>query len=214
MTTQESYVDQKHASKSGRGRKRTSEGSARSPCTQDHVIAERKRREKLSQQFIALSAMVPGLKKTDKASILGDCMKYVKHLQARLDTLEEQTSKKTMESAVFVKKFHVTSDTDSSSDGRSSSDYSHEPLPEIEARVSDQNVLIKIHCEKQKGISSQILLETEKLNLSVISSNVIAFGSSTFDITVLAQMDAEFNMTVSDLVKSLHSSVLRLTGQD
>ena len=30
---------------------------------QDHIIAERKRREKLSQRFIALSALVPGLKK-------------------------------------------------------------------------------------------------------------------------------------------------------
>lgn len=30
---------------------------------QDHIIAERKRREKLSQRFIALSAIVPGLKK-------------------------------------------------------------------------------------------------------------------------------------------------------
>ena len=29
----------------------------------DHIAAERKRREQLSQQFIALSAMVPGLKK-------------------------------------------------------------------------------------------------------------------------------------------------------
>lgn len=30
---------------------------------QDHIMAERKRREKLSQRFIALSAVVPGLKK-------------------------------------------------------------------------------------------------------------------------------------------------------
>lgn len=30
---------------------------------QDHVIAERKRREKLSQRFIALSSLIPGLKK-------------------------------------------------------------------------------------------------------------------------------------------------------
>ena len=30
---------------------------------QDHIIAERKRREKLSQKFIALSAIIPGLKK-------------------------------------------------------------------------------------------------------------------------------------------------------
>lgn len=37
--------------------------STRSSQTQDHIIAERKRREKLSQRFIALSAIVPGLKK-------------------------------------------------------------------------------------------------------------------------------------------------------
>lgn len=32
----------------------------------DHIVAERKRREKLSQRFIALSALVPGLKKVPK----------------------------------------------------------------------------------------------------------------------------------------------------
>lgn len=31
--------------------------------TYDHIMAERKRREKLSQRFLALSSMVPGLKK-------------------------------------------------------------------------------------------------------------------------------------------------------
>lgn len=34
--------------------------------TQDHIMAERKRRENLSQRFIALSAIVPGLKKVQK----------------------------------------------------------------------------------------------------------------------------------------------------
>lgn len=33
------------------------------PTSQDHLIAERKRREKLSQKFIALSAIIPDLKK-------------------------------------------------------------------------------------------------------------------------------------------------------
>lgn len=36
----------------------------RSPLVaQDHVLAERKRREKLSQRFVALSALIPDLKK-------------------------------------------------------------------------------------------------------------------------------------------------------
>lgn len=41
----------------------------RSPLhAQDHIMAERKRREKLSQRFIALSAIVPGLKKVEFTS--------------------------------------------------------------------------------------------------------------------------------------------------
>lgn len=35
---------------------------------QDHIIAERMRREKISQQFIALSALIPGLKKVQVIS--------------------------------------------------------------------------------------------------------------------------------------------------
>lgn len=46
------------------GTKRSYNSMTRNPShAQDHIIAERKRREKLSQRFIALSAIVPGLKK-------------------------------------------------------------------------------------------------------------------------------------------------------
>lgn len=46
------------------GNKRAYGAMSRSPLhAQDHVIAERKRREKLSQRFIALTAVIPGLKK-------------------------------------------------------------------------------------------------------------------------------------------------------
>lgn len=38
-------------------------GAAHTGSNQEHILAERKRREKLSQRFIALSKIVPGLKK-------------------------------------------------------------------------------------------------------------------------------------------------------
>lgn len=43
--------------------KRSNSGRRPPTRSKDHTIAERRRREKLSQRFIALSAMVPGLKK-------------------------------------------------------------------------------------------------------------------------------------------------------
>lgn len=58
---------------------------------QDHILAERKRREKLSQMFIALSALLPNLKKvrkicpffrlhTYKSFILGGSIIRIDHL--------------------------------------------------------------------------------------------------------------------------------------
>lgn len=43
--------------------KAVSNGTRSTYHNKEHIIAERKRREKLTQRFIALSAMVPGLKK-------------------------------------------------------------------------------------------------------------------------------------------------------
>lgn len=54
------------------GNKRVSTITRTPLQAQDHVLAERKRRERLTQRFIALSALVPGLKKvlTNHFSVL------------------------------------------------------------------------------------------------------------------------------------------------
>ncbi|BFG35703.1 transcription factor bHLH18 [Prunus yedoensis var. nudiflora] len=204
-----SYDPQICSPKHGQGIKRAATVT-RSPLhAQDHVLAERKRREKLSQRFIALSALVPGLKKMDKASVLGDAIKYMKHLQERMKTLEEQVAKKTVEAVVFVKRTQYSADDDISSSDENFESCSDQPLPEIEARVSDKEVLIRVHCEKTKGCLAKILSDIENLDLTIVNSSVLPFGNSTLDITVIAQMDAEFSMTVKDLVKNLRQSLLK-----
>ncbi|CAN4111994.1 unnamed protein product [Withania somnifera] len=177
---------------------------------QDHIVAERKRREKLSQRFIALSALIPGLKKMDKASVLGDAIKYLKQLQERVQTLEEQTKKKAVESVVFVKKYELYGDGENSSSDEnysSGTQAADEALPEIEARISDKDVLIRIHCEKRKGIVEKTVAEIEKLHLLVINTCALSFGACVLDITVIAKMDEEFAMSVKDLVKNLRSAL-------
>ncbi|KAK8673051.1 hypothetical protein V6N13_111407 [Hibiscus sabdariffa] len=161
---------------------------------QDHVIAERKRREKLSQRFISLSTLIPGLKKTDKASILGDAIKYMKQLQEKVATLEEQAAKKMVESVILVKKTQIYADDETSSSDENFDTQSNKPFPEIEARVSDKDVL---------------LTKVEKLHLSVVNTNVLPFGQATLDITIVTQMEAEFSMTGKDLVKNLRLALLK-----
>ncbi|XP_050210585.1 transcription factor bHLH18-like [Mercurialis annua] len=200
-----SFENQNYVLKACQGAKRINNG--RISQSQDHIMAERRRREKLSQRFIALSAIVPGLKKMDKASVLGDAIKYLKQLQEKVQKLEEQTQKKTMESVIIVKKSQLVFGEE---DNNSSSDESfsfEEPLPEIEVRICDKHVLIRIHCENKKGILEKTISEIEKFQLSVINTSVLTFGSCALDVTIIAQMDVEFNMPVKDLVKNLHSAL-------
>ena len=85
----------------------------------------------------------------DKASVLGDAIKYLKQLQEKVKTLEEQSEQKPVESAVLVKKSQLSDDDDSSCDENFEGD-NGDDRPEIEAKLSEKIVLIKIHCKNHK----------------------------------------------------------------
>ncbi|KAL0450103.1 UNVERIFIED_CONTAM: Transcription factor [Sesamum latifolium] len=186
---------------------RTQKKRTRPPSqTYDHIIAERRRREQLSRLFIALSAIVPGLKKTDKTSVLGDTIKYLQHLQKRVETLEEKAAKRTMEPVVHVKKSQIVVEDEGSSDEKSGSSGERVQAPEIEARVVNNQILLRIHCGKQKGTLANLLSKVESLNLVVVNTSVTPFGTSAQDITIIAEMEKEFNMTVKEVATALRAS--------
>ncbi|URD73590.1 hypothetical protein MUK42_25851 [Musa troglodytarum] len=175
--------------------------------TTHHNNAERKRREKLNQRLIALSAIVPGLKKTDKASVLGEAIKYLKQLEGKVKVLEEQAAKRTVESAVLVRKSQPCADNDSSSrDGNFDGRQRGDSLPEIEAKISEKAILVKIHCENRKGVLVKALSEIGQLHLSVVSASAMPFATSSLDITVMAQIEEGFDMNAKDVVKKMSSA--------
>uniref|UniRef100_A0A0C9RYP8 TSA: Wollemia nobilis Ref_Wollemi_Transcript_2821_3032 transcribed RNA sequence n=1 Tax=Wollemia nobilis TaxID=56998 RepID=A0A0C9RYP8_9CONI len=59
--------------------------------TVNHVLAERRRREKLNEKFIILRTLVPFVTKMDKASILGDAIEYLKQMRRRVQELEARS---------------------------------------------------------------------------------------------------------------------------
>ncbi|KAG6540851.1 hypothetical protein Mapa_017781 [Marchantia paleacea] len=173
--------------------------------TQDHIMAERKRREKLSQRFIALSAIVPGLKKMDKASVLGDAIKYVKQLQDRVKTLEENTPKKGLRTVYTVKKQsrNASEEENTSENTTVTTVEDEEQTAEIEARMIEKNVLIKLHCEKKKGVLVKSLAELEKLHLVVVSANILSFSATALDLTFNAKVEEGSELTADDIVNAL-----------
>jgi hypothetical protein len=175
-------------------------------------MAERKRREKLSQRFIALSAIVPGLKKMDKASVLGDAIKYVKTLEEKLKTLEEKLPKKRMRSLSSKKQASPATGSPGSQGSKPAAkqqlvdevvDEDDGSQPEIEARKIDKNLLIRMHCEKRKSLLVKSLAELEKMKLVILNANILSFSANTVDFTCCAQMTEGLEISTDDIVRSL-----------
>ncbi|KAL6637581.1 hypothetical protein ACP70R_025153 [Stipagrostis hirtigluma subsp. patula] len=188
-------------------------GSMSAPYAQDHIIAERKRREKINQRFIELSTVIPGLKKMDKATILSDATRYVRELQEKLKELEAGGSNSRSETVVLVKRpcHHAVAAPDD--DGSSLSPSSGMPaarnkLPEIEARFSERSVMVRIHCEDGKGVAVKVLAAVEELHLSIIHANVMPFQACTLIITITAQVEDGFNVTAHEIIGRLNSALL------
>ncbi|XP_075484243.1 transcription factor GLABRA 3-like [Primulina tabacum] len=54
----------------------------------NHVLSERKRREKINERFIILGSLVPSGGKVDKVSILDHTIEYLKELERKVEELE------------------------------------------------------------------------------------------------------------------------------
>lgn len=105
--------------------------------------------------------------------MLGDAINYLAQLQGKVRDLEAQSAKRAFESA--TENFHNQGIISNA-------------LPEIEVKITEQTVLIKIHCKNCKGALVMVLEEIEALGLSVTSTNVMPFAGSYLDITATAQV--------------------------
>ncbi|CAN4079848.1 unnamed protein product [Withania somnifera] len=184
----------------------------------DHIVAEKKRREKLSQRFVALSSILPGLKKVDKASILEQAIKHVKELQEKVQLLEEQKQRRSQQGSVmFLNKSQPKVEEDeysnSSSDENNNGSSSAELPADIEVRFSDDNVLIRITCARRNAFVLNIHNEIEKLHLTIVQSCMMPFGKHAIDVTVVAQMEDSFCMTLKDIAKHVRMVTGRLMTQ-
>ncbi|XP_076949894.1 transcription factor bHLH18-like [Bidens hawaiensis] len=179
---------------------------------QEHVLAERKRREKLAERFVSLSALLPGLKKMDKATVLEDTCNYIIQLQTRVKELEDKCVKGKdiiQESAVILagkNKFcghheDVASSSDDANDLPSSS-----CSPEIKARISGSKILVRIYSMKSSSLVLKTLTEMEKLHITITCFSVVPFNTAHL-VAITAQVSDKMVITAKYLVKCLQSAL-------
>ncbi|KAF8730767.1 hypothetical protein HU200_016630 [Digitaria exilis] len=194
--------------------------------TPEHVAAERRRREKMQQQFVALANMVPDLTKskqcelallripnklltfcisqTDKISILGSTIQYVKQLEEKVKTLEKQSSRRISSQATVLEgKDHISLTDSQETSCPSGSNYGvGSSIPTVEATIHDDIVLLRICCERRSGILVMIISELERMELSIMNTSVMPFSDSYFSINITAK--ASIPYPPMDLVSVLN----------
>ncbi|XP_076952566.1 transcription factor bHLH18-like [Bidens hawaiensis] len=176
--------------------------------SQEHVLAERKRREKLAERFLSLSTLLPGIKKMDKATVLEDARRYIIQLQTRVKELEETSLKgKDVIQESGIKLCGVHEDVASSSDDTNYLPSTSTFIPKIKARVSGSKMLVRIYCmESSSIILLKTVAEMNRLHVTIDCCSVVPFGTDHL-ITITAQMSDEMVITAKYLVKCLMSTL-------
>lgn len=103
-----------------------------------------------------------------------------------MKNLELKASESDVESSILAEKCSIDNLRSTSADENVISN-SEAPFPKISASLNGQRVLVRIQCELRKGVFVRVLSEMEKHHLSVISTSVMPFASSSHNITVTAE---------------------------
>lgn len=170
----------------------------------NHVMAERKRREKLNERFTVLGSLVPSTGKADKISILDDTIEYLKDLERRVEELEGRGAarRKPQEAAERISVSYGTNRIANSSKKSSPfkkrkasdlvEDMEHETdeycrmgessSEDLTVSIIDKNVSIEINCAWRESLLLEIMDAVSDLNLesqAVQSSNTDGIFSLT-----------------------------------
>ncbi|CAN6356148.1 unnamed protein product [Urochloa humidicola] len=158
----------------------------------NHVISERKRREKLNEMFVILKSLIPSTRKVDKASILAETIAYLKELEQKVQDLESskddltattRTTKKVISGGAKRKKgSELDADDDRRKEQRSKDCPSN-----ISVTVAGKEVLLDVQCRWKERLVARVFDAVKSLRL-----NVVSVQSSTLDGLLGLKARAQF----------------------
>ncbi|KAK7267242.1 hypothetical protein RIF29_19909 [Crotalaria pallida] len=152
-----------------------------------NVMAERRLRKKLNDKLHNLRSIVPEISKMDKASILGDTIKYLKDLINRVNDLQnEMESIPPGSSLTHSSSFHSTIPTLQTIPSRVTDELCPSSLVEVRVREG-RAINIHIFCTLKPGLVLSIIKALDFLGLDVQQGVISCFNGFAFDVFKVEQ---------------------------
>ncbi|KAL0846762.1 hypothetical protein Bca101_020008 [Brassica carinata] len=150
----------------------------------NHVVAERRRREKLNERFITLRSLVPFVTKMDKVSILGDTIQYVNHLCKRIHELES-THHEPAHKRMRIGK------------GRT--------WEEVEVSIIESDVLLEMRCVYRDGLLLDILQVLKVLGIETTAVHTVV-NDHDFEAEIRAKVRGK-KPTIAEVKIAIHQII-------
>ncbi|PWA70257.1 bHLH transcription factor 2 [Artemisia annua] len=119
----------------------------------NHVMAERRRREKLNERFVTLRSLVPLVTKMDKASILGDTIEYVKHLRKKVAELEARGCNAPQGRLPEKRKIRVV----------------ESGVTAVEVSIIESDALVEIECVHRDGLLLDVMKKLREFGVEIVT---------------------------------------------
>ncbi|CAL0320575.1 unnamed protein product [Lupinus luteus] len=165
-------------------------GTPQDELSANHVLAERRRREKLNERFIILRSLVPFVTKMDKASILGDTIEYVKQLLRKIQDLEacnrlilETEQQERWENTDVVEVQRTSTSSSTKEQQRSGVTVMvgpekrklriiekdvEEALTSVQVSIIESDALLELECPHREGLLLDVMQILRELRIEVI----------------------------------------------
>ncbi|KAF8726957.1 hypothetical protein HU200_019444 [Digitaria exilis] len=182
--------------------------AAGSNCNQvqvQHVLSERKRREKLNDSFKALKAVLPpGPKQKDKASILIRARDYVNTLKSRVSELEERNRR------LVELQHHCNNggDRDEVSDGRIEVDIDRAAVvEETSQEYYNLKIVVRSGCNATDAVV--VILECLK-GIGEVRLEAMDTGSGATTLTLQMKTSrCDDNFLKESVIKSVKGAIIQ-----
>ncbi|XP_028083636.1 basic helix-loop-helix protein A-like [Camellia sinensis] len=175
----------------------------------NHVLAERRRREKLNERFVILRSLVPFVTKMDKASILGDTIEYVKQLRKKILDLEARAREIEIDPEISdlnlkepreKRKLRIVEVNGGGGKATKAVDSESPPPPQavvgvavqVQVSIIESDALVEMQCLHREGLLLEVMVVLRDLRLEVT-----AVQSSLANGVFVAELRAKVKQNVS-----------------